>query len=163
MYSAGRTLPVLRPEVAGYSASVSRVLLTPRWLALHALAVVLVATCGVLSYWQFLRAEGGNGRSLGYALQWPGFGLFVIGVWYWLAREAVRGPAPAEPAPVAPAVAWRVDDEVVLPPPPTTAAERARTEKAMVGPGAAAPEATEDDELAAFNRLLARLYERDST
>ncbi len=139
----------------------SRVLLTPRWLALHALGVVLVATCGALSYWQFLRAEGGSGRSVGYALQWPGFGLFVLGVWYWLAREAVRGPAPAEPPPARPAAAWRVDDEVVLPPLPTTAAERARVQG--VGPGAAPAEPTGDDELAAFNRMLARLHERDTT
>jgi DNA-binding transcriptional regulator of glucitol operon len=143
---------------------VSRVLLTPRWLALHVLAVALVVTCGVLSYWQFLRAEAGNGRSLGYALQWPGFGVFVIGVWFWLARDAARSAAgggsaaaPAEPPRVEP-VPGRAPDDVVLPPAPSTAAERA-----AAGPGDTGADATGDDELAAFNRLLARLHERDTT
>ena len=83
----------------------------------------------MLSYWQFLRAQVGNGRSLGYALQWPGSGVFVIGVWFWLARDAVRAAAPGRPA-ARPSAAGRVrvehrpgrvPDDVVLPAAPSTA------------------------------------------
>lgn len=121
------------------------VLLRPRWLALHLLIVAMVATCGGMSWWQFVRAEAGNGRSFGYALQWPGFGLFAIGVWVWLCREAVRAPRTPADAPAVP-TALRVDDDVVLPP---------------VAP-AHVPEvdADADPELAAYNAMLVRMNER---
>lgn len=131
-----------------------RVLLTPRWLALHLLALLLVATCMRLSWWQFVRAEAGNGRSLGYALQWPGFGVFVIGMWFWLARDAVRGgPAARAAAPEkAPETTpGRLPDEVVLPP-----------LRDFSAPGVTPAAAEVDDELAAYNRLLAALHQSDS-
>lgn len=130
--------------------NVRRVLLTPRWLALHLLAVALVYTCLRLSWWQFARAEAGSGRSLGYALQWPAFGVFVVGMWIWLARDAVRGPA-ARAARSEPGLPpGRLPDEVVLPP-----------VRDFAPPGVGPAEAEEDDELAAYNRLLAALHRQD--
>jgi hypothetical protein len=126
------------------------VLLTPRWLALHLLAVALVYTCLRLSWWQFARAEAGSGRSLGYALQWPGFGLFVIGMWIWLARDAVRGGPARPPRPEPEHPPGRLPDDVVLPPVRDRAA-----------PGVVAAEDEEEDELAAYNRLLAALHRED--
>jgi hypothetical protein len=130
---------------------VRRVLLTPRWLALHLLAVVLVYVCLRLSWWQFVRAEAGNGRSLGYALQWPGFALFVLGMWFWLARDSVRGGrgGPPDPPAVQAEVPGRLPDDVVLPP--------VRDIRAGVSPDGD----EEDHELVAFNRMLAALHAHD--
>lgn len=130
---------------AGTLRSVSGALLTPRWLAVHALTALAFATCLGLSWWQFERAGAGSGRSLGYALQWPGFGVFVLGVWAWFCRDATRAEDPAaapEPVP-----AGRVDDDVVLPPP---------------RPTPAVADEDDDPELAAFNRLLASLQEKET-
>jgi hypothetical protein len=127
------------------------VLLTPRWLALHLLAVALVYICMRLSWWQFARAEAGNGRSLGYALQWPGFALFVIGMWIWMVRDAVRGgPAARSPRPRPQHPAGRLPDDVVLPP-----------VREYAAPGVVAAGVEEEDELAAYNRLLAALHRQD--
>ena len=118
---------------------------------LHVLTVATVVACIRLSWWQVLRAEAGNGRSLGYALQWPGFAAFAVGVWVWLARDALRGGLRAE-RPTPAAAPGRVPDDVVLPP-----------ERDFSAPGAVPAVAGEDDELAAYNRLLAALNERDNS
>jgi hypothetical protein len=75
-------------------------LLTPRWLARHALALALVGGCLWLGWWQLGRAWGGNALSIGYAVEWPFFAGFVIFVWV----RAMRLPAPAAPPPPAPEI-----------------------------------------------------------
>jgi DNA-binding transcriptional regulator of glucitol operon len=120
------------------------VLLSRRWVALHLLALVLVAACVALTRWQFDRAHGGNARSLGYAFQWPAFAIFTVGVWIWLCRDATRSDAGARPEP--PPMPGRVPDEVVLPP------------LRLTRPAPADPD---DPELTAYNRMLARLAEAD--
>lgn len=115
-------------------------------MALHLLATVMVATCACLSWWQFGRAGPGNASSFGYALQWPGFGVFVLAVWWWLCRDATRRrDAPPAAAP-APSTRQRLPDDVVLPP----------RRDAPAG----APD--EDAELAAYNQMLDRLNARSS-
>ena len=123
-----------------------RVLLSGRWLALHVFAVASLVVCAGMTWWQFERAEAGNGRSVGYALQWPAFGIFAVAVWIWLCRDAVRPteeraiPAPPPPVP------GRVADEVVLPPPrPTLADSDAGCDK------------DDDPDLRAWNDMFARL------
>jgi hypothetical protein len=113
---------------------------------MHVLALALVVACLVLTWWQFDRAQGGNARSLGYAFQWPIFAIFTVGVWAWLCRDVIRTVrgTPARPTP-APAVG-RVADEVVLPPLRVLRPE---------------PAAADDPELAAYNRMLARLARTD--
>lgn len=125
------------------------VLLSRRWLALHALAIVLIAACSAMTWWQFVRAQGGNPRSIGYAFQWPGIGIFTVGVWVWLCRDAVRGDGdPADAVPRAPdAVPGRVADELVL---------------TSRRPAAAAPPTDDEDPaLAQYNRMLAKLAGRE--
>lgn len=73
-----------------------RKLLTPKWLALHALAVILIVAFLLLAYWQFQRGEAGNARSWGYAFQWPAFALFVVYMWVRMAREELH-PNPDQP------------------------------------------------------------------
>jgi hypothetical protein len=75
-----------------------RRLLTPRWLARHALALALVAGCLGLGWWQLGRAAGGNGLSIGYAIEWPFFAGFVVFVW-WRAIRMDNAPPPPEPEP----------------------------------------------------------------
>jgi DNA-binding transcriptional regulator of glucitol operon len=121
---------------------VSAVLLSRRWVALHVLAAVLVATCAVLTWWQFDRAAGGNARSIGYAFQWPCFAVFTVGVWAWLCRDAGRtAPRAVESVPGP----GRVDDDLVLPP----------LRRSHVDP------TPDDPALAEYNRMLARLAEKD--
>lgn len=72
--------------------------LRPAWLLRHAIAVVLVAGCLALGWWQIGRARGGNALSYGYAIEWPVFALFVIFVWSREVRAERRGGY-ADPAP----------------------------------------------------------------
>ncbi|HUR74076.1 MAG TPA: hypothetical protein VMZ00_07355 [Sporichthya sp.] len=114
------------------------VLLKPRWLALHAFTVFVVVSCAGLAWWQFVRADAGNGRSFGYALQWPAMGLFGIGVWAWLCRDGVRAARaePAEGLPPDPVPVYRAPAHVLDP--------------------------DTDPELAAYNAMLARLNQEDA-
>jgi DNA-binding transcriptional regulator of glucitol operon len=112
------------------------VLLKPRWLALHAFTVFVVISCACLGWWQLVRADAGNDRSFGYALQWPVIGIFGLGVWLWLCRDGVRG-------------ARGEHDEVARPEEPVVVR---RTPVPVVDPEA-------DPELAAYNAMLARLQE----
>jgi hypothetical protein len=75
-----------------------RALLTPRWLARHALAVALALACAGLTWWQVSRALGGNILSYGYALLWPVFGIFVLIIWVREMRLATGGTPAAPPA-----------------------------------------------------------------
>ena len=85
-----------------------RPLLTPRWLARHALALALIGGCLALGVWQFLRATGGNTLSWAYVFEWPLFAAFVGWMWLRAARDDLsrtRGEDPYEavrPAPLRP-------------------------------------------------------------
>jgi len=67
-----------------------RRLASPAWLLRHVVMIALVATFMRLGWWQFRRAEGGNGLSIGYTLEWPAFSAFVIIVWLREVRTALR-------------------------------------------------------------------------
>ncbi len=111
-----------------------RRLLTPKWLAWHAFALVATLVMVRLGLWQWHRSQATHSaQNLGYALQWPAFAIFALVVWFRVCRDAVRPPADAPTAR------------------PTTAPE----------PAAAVVPVTdeEDPELAAYNRYLARLNE----
>lgn len=103
-------------------------LLTPGWLAGHALMVVAVAAMLGLGAWQLSRATGGNMLSWAYTIQWPIFAGFVVVLWWREVRRTLGGQA----APAVPAVTRHTapvisDDEA------------------------------DDPELAAYNRFLAWL------
>jgi hypothetical protein len=124
-----------------------RVFLTPRWLALHLLAVFLVAVCLRLGWWQWQRAGEGNLRSYGYALQWPGFAVFVVVLWGHLVRDTLRDASGQRP-PAAPA--GEPAGSALLPTDPAVAAARHE-----------ADDDEEDEELAAYNQYLAWLHAAD--
>lgn len=78
-------------------------LITPRWLAWHAFAVL--ASWGMLwlGDWQFHRAVGGNALSWAYTFEWPIFTIFGVVFWAKTIIDEIRargagGGAPARTA-----------------------------------------------------------------
>lgn len=114
-----------------------RLLLTPKWLAWHAFALVSAYAMVRLGLWQWHRARSTHSfQNMGYALQWPAFAVFALVVWWRVCRDTVRPPEDDAPAP---------------------APSRRHTPE----PAAAVAPVTdeEDPELAAYNRYLAKLNE----
>ncbi|GAA4849627.1 hypothetical protein GCM10025787_35720 [Saccharopolyspora rosea] len=133
---------------------VLRSLLTPRWLLLHVLFVVAAIATGFLAVWQWDRAHeaGGSFQNLGYALQWPLFGAFVIFFWIRLMRmELQRAPAQS-------AASEQPPEE---PQPEEVAESTSARKRPLVPPPAPPVSDDEDPELAAYNRYLAELNETD--
>ena len=123
-----------------------RTLWTPRWLLVHAAAVVLVVGFVLLCWWQVTRAASGNLLSFGYAIEWPAFAAFVVYVWVKEARQAVRrqnGSAPAGDGPA-------TDSE------PAVQTGPARVRRSQIR-NEAAYDDSGDPDLAAYNRYLAWL------
>ncbi|MFS8478920.1 MAG: hypothetical protein FWJ93_08160 [Micromonosporaceae bacterium] len=120
--------------------------LTPRWLALHAVMIVLVTAFLALGWWQVTRARAGNTISVAYAAEWPVFALFVFGIWVREVRAELRSSGkPSEPAePTQPQPQRR--RPVVVPVTPVGGAS-----------GAANHDADDDPALAAYNEYLAWL------
>ncbi len=115
-------------------------LLSPRWLARHALLLAAVSVFAFLGWWQLSRAEGGNARSIGYAFEWPMFAIFAV---YWWARtiHLERHP-PAE-----------TTHPAVLTDSPDDLAEAQVRRDAI--------EEEPDGELDAYNNYLAQLHAQD--
>jgi hypothetical protein len=120
-------------------------LITPRWLAWHAFAVLAAWGMLWLGDWQFHRAEGGNALSWAYTFEWPIFTLFgavfwgktIVDEWKTRGKPAIADGMPAS----------AVADDLGLP----ASARRA----------AVADDDEEDDpELAAYNAYLAGLSRR---
>ena len=91
-----------------------RFLISPRWLAWHAFAVVAFWGMCWLGDWQLHRALGGNSLSWAYTFEWPLFA--VMGAFFWAKTirdelQQRRAAATAEAAP--PPDAAPVDAEPV--------------------------------------------------
>ena len=123
---------------SSYPHNVRR-LLTPRWLGLHLLALVLAGMCLALGWWQLQRGQSGNMRSFAYALEWPAFALFVLFMWGRMIYDELH-PA-ARPGPQ----------------PQMSARSGPQPETSRSGPQ---PDDDDDPELAAYNRYLAELDPR---
>ncbi len=113
-----------------------RRLLTPGWLALHAVAAVVFVALVGLGRWQWHRAlETHRFQNYSYAFEWWLFAAFAVFLWVKTMAdtlEEARSPAPAEPVPL------------------------------PVAPAPVVAQADDDDpELAAYNRRLAALHARD--
>jgi len=116
-----------------------RRLLAPKWLAWHALALVVAVAFVRLGLWQWDRAVATRSpQNMGYALQWPAFALFAIAMWWRVVRDAVRPPGDR---------------------PPRREHHRHRSHRRpLPEPAPALPVTDEEDpELAAYNRYLAEL------
>jgi hypothetical protein len=118
-------------------------LVSPRWLAWHAFAVLASLGMLWLGDWQFHRAETGNALSWAYTFEWPVFAIFGVVFWVktivdeWRARGGTPSGATRAGEQSGPAMR--------LPSAAHTAA------------GANDVTDAEDPELAAYNTYLARL------
>jgi hypothetical protein len=74
---------------------VRSLLLSPRWLVRHVVAILLIGACFGLAWWQWGRANSlsGTAQNIGYALQWPAFGAFVAYAWYRMLRLELNPPS----------------------------------------------------------------------
>ncbi len=102
---------------------------TPGWLGLHLIAIVLIGLFLLAGWWQLVRAQGGNLQSWAYVIEWPMFGIFVVAMWVRMVRDELRGDTGDEPGTIVP--------------------DRAAP--------AGVIDDEDDEELAAYNRRLARL------
>lgn len=119
-----------------------RRLLTPGWLAGHALALLAVVTCLALGWWQAGRAAEGNTLSWAYTFEWPIFAIFVVVIWVREIRLTLRKGRAESPAPAV--------DPVDRPRPVITR---------RVNQPTAAVDDSGDPQLAEYNRYLAWLNE----
>ena len=101
---------------------------TPGWLGLHLIAIALIGVFLLAGWWQLTRAQGGNLQSWAYVIEWPMFAVFVVAMWVRMVRDELHGVT---------------------------------RETRTVVPSRAAPQVEiddeDDEELAAYNRRLARL------
>jgi hypothetical protein len=124
-------------------------LITPRWLAWHAFAVLAAWGMLWLGDWQFHRAEGGNALSWAYTFEWPIFAIFGAAFWVKTIRDELKPPAAPEPA-----------GDLDLPAGAGPGAATGSGAAAADGLDDRAGEEENDPELAAYNAYLARLNEQ---
>jgi hypothetical protein len=67
-----------------------RMLLRPKWLAWHAVALLVTAGMLYLGAWQLHRAESGNTLSWAYTFEWPLFAIFAVYFWVKSLRDELR-------------------------------------------------------------------------
>lgn len=136
---------------AAYPGLVLRLVFSPRWIMWHLLTLGAMVTCGLLSAWQWGRAESATGSllNIGYGLQWPLFAVFFGVMWFRMLRLEVRRLAGEQP-------------EIVAPPPVPAPSEPERPSPFTPRPEGVEPITDETDpELAAYNRMLAALARQD--
>lgn len=117
-------------------------LVSPRWLLRHLVALLLIVGCCIAARWQFLRALHRHSiLNWSYTLEWSLFAGFVVLCWGWFLRDELRGPQP-DSVPELPSTPGGLP---VLPP--------------AAPPGVVQPD---DPELAAYNAYLAELHAKGS-
>ena len=114
--------------------------MSPAWFSrravlLHLTALVVVPGCLALGWWQLHRALSGNTLSWAYTVEWPFFAAYGVYMWWRLVHEQPDGGSRTRTAPTA-----LVGED---------------------GPATTKGTKREDEELAAYNRYLARLNEGD--
>jgi hypothetical protein len=136
---------------------VRRLVLSPRWILWHLLTLGAVAACLWLAAWQWGRAGSAMGSALniGYGLQWPLFAVFFAVMWWRFLRMEIRELEPERPERATPPHRAPLSAPLHGPNP---------FEPGPFGPkpASARPAAIdEDSSLAAYNRMLAQLADRN--
>jgi len=133
---------------------VLRLLLSPRWIAWHLLALGAMVACGFLSAWQWGRAGSamGSAVNVGYGLQWPVFAVFFAYIW-WRFLQIEIAKLPAAEATPPPASEQLPSGPLPVVPDPSPFAYR---------PGRVGRvDEDENPALAEYNRMLASLAAHD--
>jgi hypothetical protein len=135
--------------------------LSPSWLLRHALAVFLVGLFLRMGWWQWTKGESDHGtlQNLCYGVEWPIFAAFVIFWWWKMIREDLKpsGQDRVHPPP------GNRDGGAGVPVPAHRPGVPAVAASAPPAAGDSADDQDDEDrELAAYNRYLASLYERDA-
>ena len=131
---------------------VRRLVLSPRWILWHLLTLCAVASCLWLAAWQWGRAGSAMGSALniGYGLQWPLFAVFFAVMWWRFLRMEIRELEPERP------------ERSTSPQPAPVRAPLHGPNPFGPKPASARPAAIdEDSSLAAYNRMLAQLADRN--
>jgi hypothetical protein len=145
-------------------------LITPRWLAWHAFAVLAAWGMLWLGDWQFHRAEGGNALSWAYTFEWPVFTLFGVIFWAKTIIDEYRTPGGSASS-LAAANRAAASGTASIGAANTGAAYTGLSVSGLAEAGEELPgrahtavmldeEADEDPELAAYNAYLAKLHTR---
>ena len=131
---------------------------TLRRLLVVVLVAAFVVACLRLGWWQWQRfGLTGSAQNLGYTLQWPVFAAFAVFMWWRLSKlEAKRR------AELAQAAEAEAGSPAAEPPEPTESAVSPSAEPDRSPAEARRPDEEPDDELAAYNRYLARLHAEES-
>ena len=130
-----------------------------RALGLHALALVVIAACLALGWWQLSRALSGNTLSWVYTFEWPFFAIYAGYMWWKLLNEPLKETRAAE---IAARAAPRPEPDLLEPAPPPPEREDERVAERLNALGFD-PYDESDPELAAYNRYLASLHASDGT
>jgi hypothetical protein len=123
-----------------------RKLLTIRWTSFHVLTIGCVVLFCILGHWQWDvgGTKRGSIRNYCYGVEWWVFAVILIGLWVRLLREELHGKTDE-------------DGEQV-----TTRARREAPRFRVPAPQVVAHvDDTEDPEMAAYNRYLSALHDKD--
>ncbi|MCK9920843.1 hypothetical protein MXD61_02795 [Frankia sp. AgPm24] len=137
----------------GSVESVRRLFFAPSWIARHLLALALVALFIRMGIWQFTKGESAQGtmQNLFYGVEWPVFAVFVVYWWFRMIKEALSPPDLEGPQ-------WGVGGRIA----PETPHQLGAGGPRMLTAGGSLVADDEDEEVAAYNRYLAALYNRDA-
>lgn len=154
--AAHRRLPDRAPCASGNLDGVRRVIFSRRWILRHLIVVAFFFGFLALGWWQWQRAEGGNGRSFGYMFEWPLFAAFLVFFWWRMvqmdAAERAESEAPSQEDPAAAAGQAGAS--------PTAARQLVRRRAAQRT--AAAIQDEPDEAMDAYNAYLATLTAADA-
>jgi DNA-binding transcriptional regulator of glucitol operon len=149
---------------AAYAGPVLRLVFSPRWIMWHLLTIGAVITCGLLAAWQWGKAGSAMGSALnvGYGLQWPLFAVFFAVMWFRMLRLEIRARRGEQPEMAEPPAMGMSGPTTELISEPDQEPEATGPSPFARRPPPAEPITDETDpQLAAYNRMLAALAERD--
>jgi DNA-binding transcriptional regulator of glucitol operon len=130
-------------------AGVWRVVLSPRWILWHLLAILAVAVCVVAAVWQWHRAGSALGSALnvGYGIQWPIFAVFFAYMWWRFLRMELleHREDPADGTAGAPEPAETASSVQAATTPPEPGGDPARTAGSSRAAGTDEPGRTDVD------------------
>ena len=157
--------------------------LRPGWVVGHVLVLVAMLVCFRLAWWQLDRSEESDGtlQNVGYALLWPAFGVAFVWMWVKFIRlerersayedqehqqslELMLAEAESFTAEAAGVGSVTAPDRPADPsePSPAGTMEASTPGDQPIGSGRLVDDGADDDpELAAYNRALAALAEKD--